>query len=457
MMTEDEYMDVLALRRQGLTIAEIAAETGYHPATISKWLDAGGPPPRRARQAPPLVDERWAARIAELLRRSPRLLATSVFDILRAEGFEGSYPTVSRHLNALRGPRFRAAGAASVPIETAPGEECQFDFSDVSAWTVAWGLGQVFCFQVILCWSRWRRWWFTTSEDREHTFKGLVCFFEAAGGVPRIARTDRMGALGVSQGRRFRLHPPALAFAKAHGCEIRACQAGDAARKGKVERPFRDAKERFLVELVALGPPGSVGELNQRAEQWLAERVHGRAHRTTGVPPAERLAVERHLLQPLPRRRFDTAYVEARRVHVAVPMVEWRGVRYSVPVRCLGQRVEVRQEVDAEALELRWAGEVVRTHRLAHGDVREVWDGDDFAEAQAAALGRHRRHLHVVPPDVAGEPVPERLELGEGDYDVDALDLARYDPDRPHPGIDATAPDASTGRTEDGSGPGGGR
>lgn len=48
MLTQEEYVnDVLALRRQGLTIAEIAAEVGYHPATISKWLRAGGPPAQR--------------------------------------------------------------------------------------------------------------------------------------------------------------------------------------------------------------------------------------------------------------------------------------------------------------------------------------------------------------------------------------------------------------------------
>ena len=31
--------------------------------------------------------------------------------------------------------------------------------------------------------------------------------------MPRLARTDRMGALGQSQGRRFRQHPPAAVFA----------------------------------------------------------------------------------------------------------------------------------------------------------------------------------------------------------------------------------------------------
>lgn len=303
----------------------------------------------------------------------------------------------------------------------------------------------MFCFQCILCWSRWRTWWFTTSQDREHTFEGLVRHFEAAGGVPRIGRTDRMGCLGTAQGQRFRLHPPTLAFAQVHGIEIRACQAGDAARKGKVERPFRDTKERFLTELVALGPPASVAELNERAGRWLDERVHARAHRATGVAPAERLIAERALLGRLPRRRYDTAYVEARRVHAALPMIEWRGVRYSVPPSCLGQRVEVRQEVDAGQIEIRWAGEVIGVHRIGVGEVREVWDAAHFDAAQRAALGRHRRRLHVVGPDEAA-PVVERLDL-DGDYDVAPLDLGRYDVDRPHPGIDPDSDRGAGGRT----------
>ncbi len=47
-LTQEEYMDVLALKRQGWTLAEIADELGYHPATISKWLRNGGPPGQRA-------------------------------------------------------------------------------------------------------------------------------------------------------------------------------------------------------------------------------------------------------------------------------------------------------------------------------------------------------------------------------------------------------------------------
>ena len=91
----------------------------------------------------------------------------------------------------------------------------------------------------------WRLWWFTDSVDGEQTFEGLVRFFEVVGGVPKVGRTDRMGALGVSQGKRFRLHAPTIGFARYHGMEIKACQARDAKRKGRCERPFRDLEESF--------------------------------------------------------------------------------------------------------------------------------------------------------------------------------------------------------------------
>jgi transposase len=432
MMTQEEYVEgVLALERQGKTIVEIADELGYHPATISKWLRDGGPPPARTIEPTiRMVDEQWAGRVRELIRPpADKLLATSVFDIISAEGYGGSYPTVVRFLRDLRGPRFRVAPQVSVPIETAPGEECQFDFSDCSPWTERWGLGEVWCFGCILCWSRWRTWWFTTSVDAEHTFEGLVSFFEAAGGVTKVARTDRMGALGTSQGKRFRLHPPAIEFARHHGIEIRACQAGDAKRKGKVERPFRPLKESLLTELDALGAPRSIEELNHISGPWLERRVHARPHSTTKVAPAERLEIERRFLGALPARRFDTAYREDRRVHPRLPLVEWDGVFYSVPPEVLGSKVVCRLEVDSDLLEVSWGTTVVARHRLSPGATEAVWDPAHRRAAEAIALGRVRPSLRVVPPVVADEPAvgtSARLELG-GDYDVEEMDLhARY-------------------------------
>lgn len=427
MMTQGEFMDVTRLQAEGLTIKEIAAELGYHPATVSKWLTTGAPPV--AREKPDesrVMDAYWRGRVDAILQKKPRLLSTSIFDRLVAEGFEGSYPTVVRYVREVRGPRFKGAAASSIPIETGPGEEAQLDWSDCTDWAIRWGWDhELFCLGCVLCWSRWRTVWFASSLDRQHTFEGMVRFFEAAGGVPRAVRIDRMGALGNSQGKRFSLFAPTVEFATHHQIEIVACAAGDAARKGKVERPFRHYKETFLEEIELDGPPADLDELNHRCGVWLDRRVHRVAHRTTRVPPAERFETEKRMLRPLPPSRFDTAYVDVRRVHRNVPLIEYGAVRYSVPPDLLGQAVEVRRQVDSKMFELRWAGTVVATHQVAPKGTVEVWDPEHRRAAEKAALVRRRRHLTVVPPAVEAPNEAAPLAL-EGDYAVEPPDLARY-------------------------------
>jgi transposase len=301
MMTQEEFMNVKALRAAGWTIRQIAKHLGYHPATVSGWLKAGGPPPKRSVPVEELVvDERWRRRIDALLAHNNELQATSIMRVIRAEGFDGSYASLTRHLRAVRGPSRAKESVVTVPIETAPGEEFQFDWSDCNRWARRWGWEhELHCFGAVLCWSRVKCWWFSPSIERPPTFEGLVRFFEAVDGVPAVGRTDRMGCLGRSRGKAFIWHPPALEFARHYGFALKACERADAARKGKVERPFADLKGGFLPEM-DLDPPADIGELNRRVEPWLAAYVHAVAHRTTSVAPEVRLRTEQPVLGPLP-------------------------------------------------------------------------------------------------------------------------------------------------------------
>ncbi|CAA9216987.1 MAG: hypothetical protein AVDCRST_MAG10-446 [uncultured Acidimicrobiales bacterium] len=142
MMTQEEYMNVKALKAAGWTITQIAKHLSYHPATFWGWLKAGGPPPKRSVPVEELViDEYWRACIAALLAHNDELQATSIMRVIGAEGFDGSYQSLTRHLREVRGPRQRSASVVTVPIETAPGEEFQFDWSDCNHWARRWGLG----------------------------------------------------------------------------------------------------------------------------------------------------------------------------------------------------------------------------------------------------------------------------------------------------------------------------
>ncbi|TMF18750.1 MAG: hypothetical protein E6I36_13330 [Chloroflexi bacterium] len=76
--------------------------------------------------------------------------------------------------------------------------------------------------------------------------------------------------------------------------------------------------------------------------------MHGTVHEVV----AERFAREAPTLQPLPPRRYDTAYWEPRQVGWDA-YVEIRGNRYSVPAALTGQAVRVRITLDG-AITPRW-------------------------------------------------------------------------------------------------------
>ena len=223
------------------------------------------------------------------------------------------------------------------------------------------------------------------------------------------------------------LHPAAVAFAAHHSTRIAACRAGDAKRKGKVERPFRQLRETFVPELEIQGPPESLEVLNRRAEAWLEDCVHSVESRSTGARPAQRLRLERPFLSPLSAHRFDTDYVQTRRVHNILPFVTVDGVRYSVPPEVLGQLVEVRRAVGAQRIELRWAGRLVAAHTVAAGRGADVWDPAHRQAAEAAALSQRPRRPRLRLVAARAAPEPGRVDVGEG-FDVEPLDLSRRYP-----------------------------
>ena len=140
-----------------------------------------------------------------------------------------------------------------------------------------------------------------------------------------------------------------------------------------------------------------------------------------------RLASEVQLLGPLPRVRFDTSRREPRVVSAPLPLVEVDTVPYSVFPELVGTTVEVRLPVDQGIVEIRHRGEVVVTHRVAAPGSPAVWDPAHRAAAEAIALAPHRRH-QVPAPAASAAPAPVvALDLGPGDYEVEEVDLGRYD------------------------------
>jgi transposase len=150
MITQEVWIDLRALARQGYNFSQIGELVGLDRRTVKKHLQLAQPPvyrrpPQSSKLDPfrPLI-EQWLVRV-------PGLRATRIDRDLRTHyGFSGSYPLVQPLVRRLRPPR---PVDAHVRFETAPGQQAQVDWSDEEV-----GFGQhpgpLYAFHMTLGYSR---------------------------------------------------------------------------------------------------------------------------------------------------------------------------------------------------------------------------------------------------------------------------------------------------------------
>jgi hypothetical protein len=147
------------------------------------------------------------------------------------------------------------------------------------------------------------------------------------------------------------------------------CEGGDPASKGIVENLVGYSKSDLMV-------PGEcdvahLEEANADARRWCVE-VNARMHSEICTVPAERLVTEVELLGALPSLRPRIGRVTLRKVD-KLSCVRIGSARYSVPVRLIGQGVEVIA-IDGRVKVLD-VGEIVADHALvAPGEASIVDD-----------------------------------------------------------------------------------
>jgi hypothetical protein len=346
-------MDIIAAYREVGTFRGAAEITGTTHKTVRRVIarhDSGGAAPGRAPRGHNYdgVAELVAARVKAT---AGRISAKRLLPAARAGGYAGSARNF-RRLVAAQKQAWRAGHhRGRRPAIWSPGEHLVIDWGSEN------GL-HVFC--AVLAWSRFRFVRFAADERAETTLAMLAECFEVLGGVPGTVLADRMGCMkgGVVANV---VVPTAeyVRFAAHYGFKPDFCEAADPESKGIVENLVGYAKSDLVVPQA---PFADFTAANQEAAAWCAE-VNGAVHSEICAVPAERLVTERELLAPLPSLRASIGKMVTRTVD-RLSCVRFASARYSVPVRLIGTRVQLRID-DGRLLAIVAAtGEVVAEHVL---------------------------------------------------------------------------------------------
>ena len=204
-------------------------ETGH----LDRELDAEPVRYGPRRRVPSKLDP-YKAIIDERLSTYPKLSATWLWGV-RESGYAGSYSQVKRYVRRVRP---RAEPEPERRFETPPGRQGQVDFAE---FVVPWGKRHALV--VVLGYSRMLWLQYYERQTMETVVRGLEAAFAFFGGVPSELLFDQMRAVVVGdrrrEGGRLLENREFLRFGAHWGFRIRACRAGRAQTKGKVERPVR--------------------------------------------------------------------------------------------------------------------------------------------------------------------------------------------------------------------------
>ncbi|MCB0085799.1 MAG: IS21 family transposase [Caldilineaceae bacterium] len=330
---EERYM-IRELHRHGVSISEIARQTGRDRKTVRKAVGEPLLSPARKRQRKGRKIDPYTAyldkRIAEGVHNARKL-----YGEIAALGYAGKESMVRYYVQPHRQ---RTNNQATVRFETEPGEQAQVDWGHFGYIQHQGRRQRLYAFVMTLGWSRMMYLEFTVSANIAWWLRCHRHAFHYFGGVTREVLHDNLktAVLSRSSNGQVHWHPRYLDFAEYYGFQPRACQPYRAQTKGKVENGVRYVRGNFWLGLHYI----DLADLNQQALGWLNTVANVRTHGTTGEMPSVRLAQE-SLLPIHQRPDYDTSLVTYRQSSRDC-LVSYEGNLYSVPAAYAQQQLRLR-------------------------------------------------------------------------------------------------------------------
>lgn len=370
---EERYM-IKELYQQGVTISDIARQTGHDRKTIRTALQTPLLAVRKPRQRKPHLLDPYVPYLERRLAEGV-FNAQKLYQEVRRQGYGGKDRQVRAFVQPYRQARQRQA---TVRFETPPGQQAQVDWGSFGTLQQHARQQRLYAFVMTLGWSRMLYLEFTFSTDLAWWLRCHQHAFAYFGGVPREVLHDNLKTAVLARDGAGGIHwqPRYLDFAQYYGFQPRACQPYRAQTKGKVENSIKYIRGNFWPGLQLT----DLADLNQQAQQWLATVANVRVHGTTQVQPCTRLPQE-GLLPLTGKPAYDTSLITYRR-STKDCFVSYGGNAYSVPAAYAQQQLLLKETEAGDLLICSPSGQLLAQHRLAqthhqrlvvNGHYRDLW------------------------------------------------------------------------------------
>lgn len=328
------------------------------------------------REARPSKLDPFKDYIQERINEYP-LSALRIYREIQEKGFTGKYTIVKDYLREIR-PDQRIT--AILRYETKPGVQAQVDWGECDHIDEDEQLRKVYCFSMILGYSRMRYMEFTLSTD-VYTF--IQCHnhaFAYFGGYTQEILYDNIKQIILKRAIKPKdniWNAKFEDFFTYHGFIPRLCKPYCPQTKGKIENSIGYIKRDFLLG----GVFSSLTDMNHQGMHWL-NRVNNAVHGTTNEIPFKRLKQENLKsitnIQPYQIRR------EEHRKISKDAYVPYRGNRYSVPYQFAGRDAVL--ELDETRIIIRVGSEIICSHDIVPGNRRLVREKEHFKGLLSLAM-----------------------------------------------------------------------
>lgn len=337
MITAEVFMDIIAMKRSGLSIRRIAKKLGLHRKTVKKYLETNSFPEYH-RQKKPSILEPYHQVIRDFLEEDD-YQATWIHERLKRMGYTGSYDTLKVFVRSIKEHKCRIAYTR---FETEPGLQAQVDWGDFKVVDTAGKTATVYAFVMVLGFSRAMYVEFVERCTLESFMDCHLRAFRQLQGVPAEILYDNMKHVVVGrENGRPSFNVEFLHFSRHYGFTPRLCPPYSPWVKGKVERPMHYLRESFWRGYRY----DSLEQANRDVLAWITQTAHQRTHGTHRQKVQTRWEQEQSHLGALPASDYDTSLKFFRKVYKDC-LLSYGGNRYYVAPHVVGKRVLLKVKGD---------------------------------------------------------------------------------------------------------------